>query len=99
MVLGQAGADARRLRTLRNLRVAAGVMTALIWISALAVVFRHLPSLYGLHTLDIPLVLAFGWFFWNSSQFRGHKWAMTMQVIMIVSGFFWLTGAVIELWK
>jgi hypothetical protein len=96
VVLEQAGADARRLRTLRKLHIAAGLMTALSWIAALAVVFRRLPSLDGLYDrLSIPLVLTFVWFVSNFSQLRGHKWAMARLGLIIIAGLFWATGMVI----
>jgi hypothetical protein len=99
IALEQAGADARRSRTSRKLQIAAGLMTALSWIAALAVVFRRLPSLDGLYDrLSIPLALTFVWFVSNSSQWRGDKRAMAMLGLIIISGFFWATSMVIELW-
>lgn len=99
IALEQPGADARRLRTLRKLHIAAGLMMALVWIATLAVVFRRLPSFDGLwDQLIIPLLLILAWFDPNSSQLRGRKWAMTRLVFMIIAGLFLTTSMVITLW-
>jgi hypothetical protein len=100
VVIEHPGADARRLRTLQKLHIAAGLMTAMNWIAALAVVLGHLPSLDGLYVrLSLPVSMTFFWFVENSSmhRLRDRKWAMVSLVGMIIAGLFSVIGTMIEL--
>lgn len=98
-VLDQAGANARRLRTMRKLHIAAGLVTVLNWIAALALIFRHPPSLDGLYEwLSFPLFMTVLWFVWNFSmdQLRGRKWSMPVLASMVVGGLFYAVGVAIS---
>ena len=100
MVPAEAGADARRLRALRKLLVAAGLMTALNWIAVLARILGGLPLRDGWYdTPSIPLVMIVLWYVSSSSmiQLRYRKWAMASLAAVIVAGLFFTIGAVIEL--